>query len=190
MSNAGRDRVRRIVSIMVVGGAAVVLMATTTDALIARLTNIPLGPGTATITWKGATGIRPTITSINGTAGSYQVAATGRVPRPPAISGTASTLPSQYPIANVKGTIGGTSFTLNIVLTLPASSTSAKPQTVGHVTGTFRNQPVAATLTASINSSSLAFVGMIGSLHIEGDVAKPIPHGHTETAHTSFNVTK
>jgi hypothetical protein len=175
---------------MVVGGAAIVLIATAGNALVARLTKIPLGRGAATITWTGATGITPTINSVKGTAGSYQVAATGMVPNASPGSGTASTLPSQFPLANVKGTIGGTGFTLNIILTLPASLTSSKPQSFGKVTGTFRNQAVAAALTANINSSSFAFVGTIGSLHIAGHVSKPTQHGHTETAHATFNITK
>ena len=167
-----------------------VLIATASDALIARLTNIPLGHGTATITWKGATGVTPSITSITGSAGAYKVAATGRVPKTPSISGTTSSAPSQFPIADVKGTIGGTGFTLNIVLTLPASLTSSKLQTVGHVSGTFRNQQVAATLTANVSSSSFAFVGTIGSLHVSGHVSQPKQRGKTETARATFNVTK
>ncbi|HEX4433427.1 MAG TPA: hypothetical protein VH012_01265 [Acidimicrobiales bacterium] len=167
-----------------------VLIATASGALIARLTRIPLGRGTATITWKGATGLRPTISSIKGTAGGYQVVAAGRVPKTPSVSGTGSSLPSQFPVADVKGNIGGTGFTLNIVLTLPASLTSSTPQTIGHVTGTFRNQQVAATLTANVNSSSFAFVGTIGSLHVSGQVSQPKQHGNMESARATFNVTK
>jgi hypothetical protein len=189
MSKNGRNG-RRTAAIVLAGGAIVVLIATAGDAVLARLTRLPLGRGTATITWKGATGLSPTINSIKGTAGGYQVAATGRVPKTPSVSGTASTIPSQYPIANVKGTIGGTGFTLNIVLTLPASLTSSKLQTFGHVTGTFQNQQVAATLTANVNSSSFTFVGTIGSLHIAGHVSQPQQQGNTETARATFNVTR
>jgi hypothetical protein len=181
---------RRTATIVLAGGAIVVLIATAGDALLARLTTLPLGRGAATITWKGATGLSPTINSVRGTAGGYQVAATGRVPKTPSASGTASTLPSQYPIANVKGTIGGAGFTLNIVLTLPASLTSSKLQSFGHVTGTFRNQQVAATLTANVNSSSFTFVGTIGSFHIAGRVSQPKQQGNTETARATFNLTK
>jgi hypothetical protein len=190
MSKNGPNGTRRTATILLAGGAIVVLIATTSDALIARLTNIPLGRGTATITWKGAAGLTPTITSIKGTAGAYQVAAKGRVPKTPSVSGTASSLPSQFPIADVRGTIGGTGFTLNIVLTLPASLTSSKLQTFGHVTGTLRNQRVAATLTANVNSSSFAFVGTIGSLHVSGHVSQPKQHGNMDTARATINVTK
>jgi hypothetical protein len=190
MSKNGRNGRRRIAAIVLAGGAIVVLIATAGDALLERLTKLPLGRGTATITWKGATGLSPTKNSIKGTAGGYQVAATGRVPKTPPSTGTASALPSQYPIADVKGAIGGTGFTLNIVLTLPASLTSSKLQTFGHVTGTFRNQQVAATLTANVNSSSFTFVGTIGSLHIAGHVSQPKQQDNTETARATFNVTK
>jgi hypothetical protein len=165
-------------------------MATAGDALLAQLTKLPLGRGTATITWKGATGVSPTINSIQGIAGGYQVAATARVPKTPPASGTASTLPSQYPIADVKGTIGGTGFTLSIVLTLPASLTSRSLQSFGHVTGTFRNQRVSATLTANVNSSSFTFAGTIGSLHLTGNVSRPKQQGDSETARATFNITK
>jgi hypothetical protein len=190
MSKHGRNGSRRILTIILAGGAVVVLIATASDALIARLTNIPLGRGTATITWTGATGPNPTVNSIKGSAGGYQVAARGQVPKSPSISGTASSLPSQFPIAHVKGTIGGTGFTLNIVLTLPASLTSSNLQTFGHVTGTFRNQQVAATLTANVNSGSFAFVGTIGSLRVSGHVSQPRQDGNTETARATFKVTK
>jgi hypothetical protein len=122
-----------------------------------------------------------------GPSSLLEVAAIGRVPKTPPVSGTASTLPSQYPIANVKGTIGATGFTLNMVLTLPTSLASSKLQSFGHVTGTFRNQQVAATLTANVNSCSFTFVGTIGSLHIAATYRSK---SSTETARATFNMTK
>ena len=116
--------------------------------------------------------------------------ATGQVPKIAPKGGTASTLPSQYPIAHVKGTIGGTSFTLDIVLTLPASPAPDTQLTFGHVTGTFRDQHVAATLTANVNSRAYAFAGTIGSLHITGLVSQPVRHGLKETAHATFDVAR
>jgi hypothetical protein len=170
--------------------ATVALLITSANALLARLTRIPLGRGTATITWSGATGDRPTIKSITGAAGSYTVTASGHVPPPTPISGTASSLPSQYPVADVAGTIGGTPFTLDVVLSLPSSLSSNEPQSVGHVTGTFRGMAVSAALTANVNSNSFRFDGTIGSLQVSGVVSQPIHHGHSETAHASFDVTK
>jgi hypothetical protein len=157
MAHLGQVKLRWILGSAIVGTAVVVLIATSTEALIALLTNIPLGRGTATITWSGSTGLTPTITSIKGTAGGYTVSATGRTPKASSISGTASTVPTEYPIADVKGTIGGTDFTVDIVLTLPSSLTSSAHQNVGHVTGTFRNQPVAGTLTADVNSDTFVY---------------------------------
>jgi hypothetical protein len=181
---------RRVAATVCLATAAAALVITSAYAILARLIRIPLGRGTATITWTGTTGSRPTIRSITGTAGGYAVAASGHVPTPGPISGTASSLPSQFPIADVVGTIGGTSFTLDVVLNFPSSLSSNEPQTVGHVTGTFRGQPVTATLTANVNSSSFRFDGAIGTLHVSGVVSQPIHHGHSETAHASFDVTK
>ena len=167
-----------------------VLVATTSDALVARSTSIPLGRGTATLSWNGATGITPTLNSIKGTAGHYHMTATGQAPKISPRDGTGSAPPSQYPIADVKGTIGGTGFTLDIVLTLPSSPAPNTQQTFGHVTGTFPAQHVAATLTANVNSRTYAFAGTIGSLRITGQVSQPVQHGHMETAHATFDVTR
>jgi hypothetical protein len=181
----------RRATVMIVAGATIVaLIATSTGALLARLMRIPLGRGTATITWTGATGITPTIKSVKGAAGGYSVSATGRVPKPTSIVGSASSIPSELPLANIKGTIGGSSLTLDIILTFPASAISAKPQSFGHITGTFRNQAVTGTLTANISSSFFGFKGTIGTLHVDGVVSQPHQHGNTETAHASFDVTK
>ncbi len=114
----------------------------------------------------------------------------GRIPNPASAFGSGSSIPSQLPLANIKGTIGGTPFTLDIVLTFPTSASSAKPQNFGHVNGTFRNQAITATLTANINSSSFGFKGTIGALHVDGLVTRPRQHGNTETAHATFDVTK
>ncbi len=190
MAKLGLVKRRWMLDGAIFGTSVVVLIAASTEALIARLTSIPLGRGTATITWSGSTGVTPTINSIKGTAGGYTVSATGQIPKPLSISGAASTVPTEYPIADVQGTIGGSDFTVDIVLTLLSSLTSSAHQDVGHVTGTFRNQPVAGTLTANVNSDTFAFTGTIGVRHIHGTVSKPIHHGHGETAHASFTVTK
>jgi hypothetical protein len=180
----------RAAVMIIVGVTIVTLISTSTGALLARLTKIPLGRGTATITWTGATGIKPTIKSIKGAAGGYSVAATGRIPHTTSIAGSASSIPSEFPLANIKGVIGGTHFTLDIVLTLPTAETSAKSLSLGHITGTFRNQVVTGTLTANVSSSSFGFKGTIGTLHVDGVVSQPHEHGNTETAHARFDVTK
>ena len=181
---------RRAIFVAFGGAAIVALISTSTGALLARLTRIPLGRGTATITWTGAAAIRPTLPSVKGSAGGYSVSATGRVPNPASILGSASSVPSQIPLANVKGTVGGTPFTLGIVLTLPTIAPSVNPVTFGHATGSFRSQAVSATLTANSNSSSFGFKGTIGKLHIAGVVSQPRQHGNSETARATFDVTK
>lgn len=181
--------VGRAVVVVVTGAAVLVAVSAWTTAFMASLTRIPLGRGTATITWTGATGIAPTIQSISGNARGYTVSGRGHVPLPSPGAGTATSIPSQIPVADVTGTIGGSRFTLNITLTFPASVTSKAPQNVGSVSGTFRNEPVRATLTADITSKSFAFAGTIGSLHVSGVISQLTQHGRSETAHARFDVT-
>jgi hypothetical protein len=176
--------------VIVAGGAVVALISTTTGALLAHLTRIPLGRGTAAITWTGVSGVTPTIKSIKGTAGGYSVSGAGRVPMPTSILGSASSIPSDLPLADIKGTIGGTNFTLDITLTLPASGASLNPRSFGRVSGTFRGQAVIATLTENTSSYSFGFKGRIGSLHVTGVISQPHERGNTETAHARFDVTK
>jgi hypothetical protein len=166
-------------------------------AISDRLTTIPIGRGTATIAWTGATGISPTVNSIRGTVGAFRVAGAGKVlvgsNRGSSTSGTASIrdgLPAAFPLADVKGTIGGTQFMLHIVLALPSSLSTTKALTIGFVTGTFRNQRVVATLTANSASRSFGFMGTVGNRHVVGLISQPVRHGDTETARATFNVTK
>jgi hypothetical protein len=181
---------RRGALVIVAGAVVVALISTTTGAVLARLTRIPLGRGTASITWAGVAGVTPTIKSIEGTAGGYSVTGAGRVPNPASILGSASSIPSDLPLADVKGRIGGAQFTLDIALTLPTSGGSLNPRTFGQVSGTFRGQAVTAKLTANVNSNSFGFKGTIGTLHVTGVISRPRQHGNTETAHASFDVTK
>jgi hypothetical protein len=106
---------------------AVVLLGTTiavpVAALVARLNTIPLGPGTATITWTGRAGLRPTLTSIRGTVHGYKVIGSGQVPGiGSSSSGGAEgggSIPSTVTLAKVNGQLGGSAFTLTIDLSLP-----------------------------------------------------------------------
>jgi hypothetical protein len=190
MNTLTRAGPRRGVLVIVVVAAVVALISTTTDALLARLTRIPLGRGAASITWSGVAGVTPTIKSIKGSAAGYSVSGGGRVPTPASILGSASSIPSDLPLADVKGTIGGSRFTLDITLTLPTSGVLLNPQTFGRVSGTFRGQAVTAKLTAKVSSNSFGFKGTIGTLHVTGVISQPRQHGNTETAHASFDVTK
>ena len=93
------------------GTAAVVALVLTVCvpvlAKVVVLTHIPLGSGSATVTWTGSSGIRPTVTSIRGAAGGYQVRGYGTVPIPHGLGSAGATLPAQIPIAKIKGTLGG-----------------------------------------------------------------------------------
>jgi hypothetical protein len=182
--------VRRTTVSAFAGAAVLALLSTATSAVLFRLTRIPLGRGTATITWTGKSGVTPTINSITGAAGRYSVSAVGHVPRPSVGGGASSTIPSEFPLANVAGTLGGTSFTLHIILTLPSSLTTTKTQSFGLITGTFQNQPVTGTLTANVNSRTFGFKGMIGSLHVSGVISQPVHRGRSATAHATFDVTR
>ena len=175
--------------------AVVVSTTLTAFAVIARLTAIPLGRGTATITWTGKGGISPTVNSIGGTAGGFRVTGSDKVPSiygsekpstgPPP---TALAIPSVFPVANVTGTIDGASFTLKINLSLTVPSSAAT--SLGNVTGTFRNQPISANITANSSQNAFDFTGTIGSVHVTG-VVKSVKHdGNKATARATFDVTK
>ena len=191
-----RGKLKVLIGIAV-GGLLAVLLAVPVVAEIARLTSIPQGRGTATITWTGKGGISPTVNSISGKAGGLSVSATDKVPKIPGLSATPSgsdptsvSIPSSLPIANVKGAIDGSPFTLDIVLTLPQQLSGSSNSSLGHVTGTFRNQKVSAILTANPTGNNFDFTGTIGSLHVSGVIQSPTHHGNKATAHASFDVTK
>jgi hypothetical protein len=180
-------------TITVVGLLSVPVMAE-----IDRLTKLPLGKGTATISWTGNSGITPTINSISGTARGQSIVATGTLPRPSSPGGSSSgstslTIPSSLPLADIKGTIGGTPFTVDITLKLSGlSAISHKVETFGSVTGAFRGQPIKATLFVHPPSSLITFTGSIGSDHVTGTIPinRIVHHGKRSTAYATFDVTK
>jgi len=164
-------------------------------AEISRLTTIPLGRGTATITWIGKGGIEPTVNSIVGKARGLPVSATDKVPN---ISGTGgvssgsstpSSIPSTFPIADIKGSIDGSGFTLDIALSLSQLSNSSNGS-LGTISGSFRSQPVSAIITSNPATNGFDFSGTIGSRHVSGVIKSITHHGNSATAHASFDVTK
>jgi hypothetical protein len=194
-----RRRHRRNREVLIGIASAVMLLSVLTAPVLAeisRLTSIPLGRGTATITWIGKGGITPTVNSVRGRVGGLSVSATDKVPRFPGLSGgsvgstpTSIAIPSHFPIADVNGTIDGAPFKVDIVLSLSQLSSSASGS-LGMVTGTFRSQKLVASLTADVNNNSFGFKGTIGSLHVSGVVDSVIHHGEKATAHASFDVTR
>ncbi len=187
----------RVVIGVAAGGVLTVLLAVPVVAEISRLTSIPLGRGTATISWTGKGGTSPTVNSISGKAGGLAVSATDKVPKIPGIGETphgsdptSVSIPSSLPIADVKGIIDGAPFTLDIVLTLPHPLSDSSKSSLGNVTGTFRNQKLTAILTANPNGNNFDFTGTIGTLHVSGVIESPSHHGNKATAHASFDVTR
>jgi hypothetical protein len=188
LSNDGRQGKRRLVGVL---GITTLVLAIGIPVLaqVVRLTKIPLGKGEATITWTGSSGISPSITSVRGIAGGYQVRGTGKVPKPPSLGTSGGSLPAEVPIAQVKGVIGGSSFTLAIKLDLAgAVSPTSTGQPLGNVSGTFRGQSVTATLTPGTPSSLIRFTGLIGSLKVSGTIGNVTHHGKSSTAHATFTV--
>jgi hypothetical protein len=165
-------------------------------AEVASLRSLPLGKGSATITWIGNSGITPTINSIHGSARGLTVKATGTVPPVPGLgqapSESTPSIPSSYPIADIKGTLAGISFSLTITLKLSGLSFTAptKPVTFGSVSGSFHGQPITAVLTGRTAPSGVTFRGTIGSDHVTGTINRLVRHGKQSTAYATFNVTR
>jgi hypothetical protein len=181
---------RRGVRIAAVGGlaaAGLLLASVPVRAEIARLTSLPLGKGTATVTWAGKSGISPSINSVSGSAHGLPIAATGTVHTPS--PGTA--LSSTIPFLHITGTLDGVPFTVDVALTLSGLNLqSNKSQTFGAVTGSFRGQPVKAVLTSKLSSSTFRFKGTIGGDHVTGAIGKAVHRGNRSTAHATLVVTK
>jgi hypothetical protein len=107
-------------------------------------------------------------------------------------SGSAPPIPSSYPIAEIKGTLDGTSFSLTITLKLSGLSFTppTKPVTFGSVSGSFHGQPVTAVLIGRTAPSGVTFRGTIGNDHVTGTINRLVRHGKQSTAYATFNVTK
>jgi hypothetical protein len=178
---------RRVRGAAVVGlvATALLLLSVPVVAEVARLTSLPLGKGTATVTWTGKGGVNNT---INGSARGLPIVASGTVPATPNLGPSA---PSNLPLANVKGTLAGVSFTVHISLTLSGVNLNSKKSvTFGAVTGSFRGQAVKAVLLGVPSSSTVQFKGTIGADHVTGTIAKVIHHGNEAIAHATFDVSK
>lgn len=166
------------------------LVAVPVGALIGRLTSVPLGPGTATITWSGRSGITPTISSVQGVVHGYPVTGSGRVPRVPSVAGTSKTVPPSITLATVSGQLGGDPFSIAIHLNLTASA-GASGSGLATITGTFGGESVSATVSpATARGQFLRFAGTVGTLRVTGTIGPPTPHGNRSTAHATFDVTK
>ncbi len=173
---------------------AAVLLSVPVMAAMSRLRSIPLGRGSATISWTGKSGITPTITSIHGSARGLAIVGSATVPKPQLGNGSAGStslsLPSTLPLADIKGTISGTPFTLDVTLNLAGLNPNSNgPIAFGSVTGSFRGQPIHAVLTGRRTSTTVSFSGTIGSDHVTGTITRVVHHGQLSTGYATFDVT-
>ena len=182
-----RRRVR-VTAVVGLVATALLLLSVPVLAEVARLTSLPLGKGTATVTWTGKGGVTDSITSISGSARGLTIVASGMVPATPNLG---SSPPANLPVADVKGTLAGASFTVDISLTLSGVNLNSKKNvTFGAVSGSFRGQAVKAVLIGVPSSSTVEFKGTIGADHVTGTISKVVHRGNEAIAHATFDVTK
>jgi hypothetical protein len=186
----------RTVAVGLMAITAVVLLSVPVVGAISRLRSIPLGKGSATISWTGKGGVTPTMSSIRGSARGLAIVATGTAPKPPPIGNaapgsTSVSLPATLPLADIKGTISGTPFSLDVTLKLSGLDLSSnRPVTFGTITGSFRGQSINGVLTGRRTSQTVSFRGTIGSDHVTGTITRVVHHGGTSTGSASFDVTR
>ena len=178
-----------------IAALACLVAALPVAGLVARLHTIPLGHGTATIVWTGRSGLHPSVTAVRGTAGGFRVEASATTPPLSGVGGSLSggsvSLPSSFTLAHVTGQLGGAPFTFDIDLDLAHPGLLASGTPIATVHGTFRGQPIAATVFAvSARSSFVRFRGTIGSDSVSGTIGPPRHRGNTTTAHASFVVAR
>jgi hypothetical protein len=182
----------RAAAIVMVSIGLMTLVSVPVMAEISRLTAIPLGKGSATISWTGKSGIAPTIRSIHGSARGLAIDGSGTVPQPPKLhTGSSVSLPPNLPLSDINGTISGTRFSLDITLNVAGLNLSSdQPLTLGMVTGSFRGQPINAVLTGRRTSTTISFSGTIGNDHVTGVIARLVRQGNKSTAYATFDVTR
>jgi hypothetical protein len=167
-------------------------------AEVARLTSLPLGKGTATITWTGKGGLHPTVTAVHGTARGLPISASAKVPNligsgtsSAGSNGSVPSIPTSVTAAVVTGTIDGAHFTFTEHLNLSSLGSPLNGGVaLGTVTGSLRGEPIEATLTAKLTSSVVNFKGHIGSYTIQGVIGQVVHHGNRSTVHATFDLTK
>ncbi len=195
MRLAGSTHVRlpRALAITFLGVALSTLLAVPVMAEISRLTTLPLGKGTATITWTGKRGDNPSATSIHGSAKGLAIVASEKTPKLPSrgslTSGSIS-LPKSVPVADITGTIGGTTYAFNVTIDLSGLTSGSASGAIGSVEGTFHGQRIDVALSAKGNSENVHFDGTIGGDYVNGTIGPIHQHGRTSTVHATFNVTK
>jgi hypothetical protein len=180
-------------AITFVGVALSTLLALPVMAEISRLTALPLGKGTATITWTGKRGDNPSIDSIQGSAKGLAIAASKKTPKFPSggsVTSGSISLPKSVPIANITGTIDRTRFSLKVSVGLSGGTSGGTPVAIGSVAGSFHGQRIDVMLSAKGNSEYTYFDGTIGDDKINGTIEPIHQHGRSSTVHATFDVTR
>lgn len=174
---------------------AVAVLGTSNSSTQGTLDGVPLGPGTATVTWT-AQPVDSTTTSYNGTVagmtltGTGGVSPTGKAQIEQAVRQPGTALPHELTLYTFTGTLGGTPYTVNLSLATNGHL-SLTPSALDdlEVTGTLGDQPITGTLSMANTANSPATIDVtIGTAHVSGTIPQPASGVHTATA--TFNVTR
>jgi hypothetical protein len=168
---------------LLISGAGVVVLALVaylgvTLVQSSGLGALRAGSATASVSWQKSASCVTTFTgtvaglSLSGTAtGVFPSSPTsnraGCLPTPTTNPQTHS-LPISLLVSRWTGTLGGTAFDVRV--TLEATSAPKPPgssATLGHIAGTFGNEPVQASITTS-GRETLVFTGTIGHFSVRG----------------------
>jgi hypothetical protein len=168
-------------------GVVVVLLLADVGALTYQLVNtsplsaVPLGPGTATITWHNTQGIthtKPVPQPFTGTIAGYAISGTAY---PNALNSAPPKPGAPFLFMRIKGSLGGNPLTLAEY----ASITTANPTL--EVRGTFDGRPVRGVLEQGKTTSQVKFSGSVGAYHVVGVIDNPSGHADV-TVKASFTV--
>jgi hypothetical protein len=182
-----------VVLVALIATAAVLFAASPTSPATAD--GLPLGAGTATVTWAAGTGTGFT-TSYRGTVAGIALTGTGGLS--PAFQASIensirdpkAAVPDELPVFTFTGTLGGTPYTVNLsFITHGHLATSSSALETLQVTGTFGTHAITGT-AGSTNAANAPLIihATIGSLQVAATV--PSPMSKTRMANATFVVTR
>lgn len=180
-----------LLGLLIVLAVVIPLVATAAKSLAA----VPLGPGTATLTWTSS----PSVTtgsaspSFSGTIAGYPVSGTATTPSPSSAPSTGSGSGVSHPsvVGSFTGSLGGVPFSVVVSFDLDVSNTSSSAGLpLFTITGTFGSDPVNGTITSVGSSAAIHFSATIGSYHVTGTISGPRRRGEANTAMASFVVSR
>ncbi len=185
-----------VVAVIVVGGviAGLALSKSTTPSTIS------VGPGTATIRWKPATG------PIDGNGnppqpftGSIEGIPVAGIATTPVSAASSSSVPGRVVVFRWEGWFGKKPFDLDLSIafphgTAPSSSAPAIPSLA--VSGTWGDEAVAGQITTpsvaqiTRGKGALHFHGTVGDLRVSGSAFMPTGNNDQKSGTATFVVTK